>query len=543
MHEGGPAAPPDPYPATPRPLVVRKATPAEAAAASSPAHQAVVVAVGVAVGLAILLGGAQPGRSPLLQSIGPPLLALGAGFSVLVVRARRRAAAQAASEGALATDRPPLAIHLEPTWSGRASKVRNDLRVRLDGTDQPVGSVPMIIKADRFDPRGTLWMYGLPEAGAAVAVAPGDGRPPLLAAGPFEAPAAGARAEAHPCSDLVNTLLGWAGDHALVAPSAHDGDLVPVPSTPLPEDLAAVARPTLQRQDRFGSSSLWTLLLLVPFCLALRPNLLGSIAVTAAVWGGWRALVRWGVGWVLKPTVAVLEQQGHAPADARFVARALVSMRFGLALPPDPHAPAPVPSAIPQAEPAAAGWGYAPQPGPPTDPAVPAAGPVAAPTGGVPQRSIALAVGLVLVVLGALVYVSGSGSSDAKTVSVQATVLEAPTATGGVLLDVPQGGSAPGIDGMTVVQKQPWETHDLDPATVVVGGTVDVQVDQGCFCNPAIDDGAGGSGALLGLALVGLGVVLAVASRFLRPGANGSPVLPPRAATAAKARSGTGGDT
>jgi hypothetical protein len=531
MHHGGPAAH-DPYPATPKPFVARKATPDEAAAAkASPAMNVVILAIVVAVGLGAAVVGTQPGRSPFWQSVGPPLVVLATSASIVVVRTRRRAAARTASEAALSGGGPPIAIQLVPEWSGRPSRVRNALVVRPAGDDRPAGIVPMIIKADRFDPRGLLWLYGPPEAGAAVAIAAGDDRPPMLAAGPLRPADDDRMREVHPCSPLINELLGWTGDHVVSAVPGPHGQPVPAPAAPLPHDLAAVARPTLRRQAQVGSWAAMACFLLLPVCAALRPGLVVSIALTAAVWGGWHALIRWGAGWVLRPAVEVLERRGHDAADARFVARALVSMRFGLALPPDPvSAPGAGSAADP---PATAGWGYAAQPlgaapVPLASPGASATGPPDPTSGGegIPMRTIALAAGLVMVVLGAFVYVSRSPEAD--TVSVQATVLEAPTTTGGVLLDVPQGGTIPGIDEMTVVQPQPWETHDLDPAATPPGATVDVEVDRSCFCNPSIGEPDTGTGDLLALALVAFGIALAVCSRFLRPGANGSPLLPSR---------------
>ena len=140
---------------------------------------------------------------------------------------------------------------------------------------------------------------------------------------------------------------------------------------------------------------------------------------------------------------------------------------------------------------------------------------------------MSLLIGLALVVVGALVFATSSSPPERQTFTVQATVTEAPTAGGGVLLDVPMGMSQIGIDGGASVPPQPWETHDLDPAGVRVGDVVSVELDPNCYCDPRIlgsDDDSVPFVGLVGLALVALGIAVAVVGRSLpaRPAAGGA---------------------
>lgn len=373
MHHGGPAAPTDPFPATPRAATVRKATPDEAAAAAARPLPVVLLAVGLGIVVLVALVAFEPGTSPLWASVGPPSLVVAAAVAVSVVRNRRRAVAQAASERALAAGGPHQPVVLETQWHGRPSKVQNQVLVRCADTGTVAGRVRMVIKEDQFDPRGRLWLYGPAEAGAAVALVPGDERRPLLTSAPFETIEVMVPIDVHPCSGSINDLLGWAGDRAVV-PGGPDGTLRPVPSSPLPPDLAAVSERVLRRQARAATSILVSFWLLLWSCIALRPDLAVSIAMTAAVFGGGRLFVRFGLGWVHRPLVQALERQGYGGADARFVARALVGARFGLALPAVRGAVAAGAVVPPPAGdgPPPPGWGVAPDSAPaPPPPSAP----------------------------------------------------------------------------------------------------------------------------------------------------------------------------
>lgn len=166
------------------------------------------------------------------------------------------------------------------------------------------------------------------------------------------------------------------------------------------------------------------------------------------------------------------------------------------------------------------GWGYAPQAvgapttewgagpelpdrGPPVDPP---AEPVVLPR---PRRRlrfsflVCLAIGVLIAAIGGALVVWGEPSGASREVRVS----RSPTPSGGVELAIrdisPSGGF--------LATSTTWETHDLDPEGLEPGDVVTVQVDPACFCNPRIDHGHPWATGL-GLALTGLGVVVAIAA-------------------------------
>lgn len=471
-------------------------------------------AVSVLLGLlfAVPLIGALNGSSSIWLSIGPPLAALGVAMARIVVRSRKQQAALARARAALASSVTPVPVRLHVAWGGSPSKVRNRFLLHRSDTGQEVGPAPVTAPDGPFDPRGQLWAYGALEPGSSIALRGADDRAPLLSIAPIASAAANEPMAVHPSSDAINRLLGWDGD-----PS--------VPVAPLPAPLAAAAWETIHRQRR-ALAGLVALLALPAVCTVLQPGLVGAMVLTAAVWGGWFAFSRWGSAWVQQPLIGALEASGAPADDARFVATALTAVRFGLGLPPDPTAPADVrpqtlvASAPPGAAAPASGWGYAPQtaPAPPAAVKAPGAAPGFSDSSDLRSRStISLLVGLVLVVGGALVFASSAASSGPPPFEVQGTVTEAPTAGGGVRLDVPMGFSQIAFDGGAGVPPQSWETDDLDPADVRVGDVVPVELNRTCFCDPQIPSSGsdGGPKTALGLVLVGLGIVVAVAGRYL----------------------------
>jgi hypothetical protein len=464
------------HPATPRPGSIRP-TPLPKDQASLPVSlQLALLAAVCVMGLGLATVGLDPGRTPLLVSILPPSVALAAGSWAAASRGRKRNAGYDRSVRALSSSGPPLRVTLDPEWGGRAGRLEARLVVRRAEDGSALGRVDMVVKEDRFDPRGHFWAYGATTLGSSVAFVAEDERAPLIPCGPLAERITEHPPLVHHCSRAVNELIGWSGERGSppIAPT-------------LPPPLASAAWPTLRRVHLVGVSWLSSCLLLPAMCIAYRPNLVIASLVTVAVVGARRLLVRQAPGWVFRPAVGALEELGWSSADARFGANALVLVRFGLALP--------LAGAGEAVEPSPAGWGYAPQPAgaAPGTSTRPVPGPSAPPSTPAWRRTdspgpdglgrVLLAV--VLLAFGFLAVLT-SGPSDG--VQVTATVKESPTADGGVLLDVPLGSPALGGD-LTVVARQSWETNGLDPQEAQVGDAVEVEVDGGCFCNPRLPEG------------------------------------------------------
>ncbi len=512
MHPGGtpiPPAPPGHAPgATVPPPGPPPAPPSERPAGKIPP---LALLIGGMVGALLLvsLGLDEPG-APAWPSVAPPLAVLIVVGGLVLWRSRQQQAAVAASRAILADGGQPVPVRLRAQWGGSSTKVGNRLVLRRTDTGEDVGNAPVAAPDGVFDPAGPLWAHGPVRPGALVALTADDGRAPLLAFRPIQDLSALDPMAVHPSSDAINQLLGW---------DRPDG--VPAGDVSLPPDLAATAWPTLGRLQRGTAIGLLAVWFLPLVCLVLRPGFATAVALTVAVWAAMFAWRRWGTTWATRSTREVLRAHGWTAVDARYGARALAAVRFGPGLPPNPNArsaPA-APTAAP-APPAGSGWGYAPQAAPAREPASEGApspwwpnGPAAMPST-LSRATVGLLVGLALVVIGAMLFAASSRSPE--TVSVQALVIESPTASGGVLLSVPQG-SGMVVDGVTTVQGQPWETGDLDPATVEVGTPVTVQVEAGCFCNPSLDGGSGSGGdrRARGLGLVVAGVAVAIVGRFL----------------------------
>ena len=344
-------------------MAVRKAPPA----AGKQPNQVWPALAGAAIALGLfVLGQVTPTGPPLWQSVVPPLLLV--AVEVVVVRRRnvKTRREMDASEAVLNAGLTPLAVNLRPRWGGVPPKVVSRFAIHRSDDGQLLGYVTMVIEPKHFDPRDQLWLHGQPEEGAAVALQSGDERAPMLTARPFVTDATLEPIEVHPRSDTVNRLLGWEGPRPVPPVAATGRVVVAAEHRGLPEDLVGPARSARRRMAWSNSCALVGLVFLPVLAASLHLPLAASTALTLGYWGinvVWAK--RFARTWFARPVAMALRQtEGLSAEDARFVAEALLLVRFGL---PIDDAPGADPSAAPgSAGPATdgsipAGWGYPPQ--------------------------------------------------------------------------------------------------------------------------------------------------------------------------------------
>lgn len=463
--------------------------------------------IGVLLGVAVLALGVGSDGAAVWPSLGPPLAAMLAGLVPVMIHSRRQQAAIAASRDLLVDGRMTEPVTLSAEWGSKGTKVANRLRVRRADTGEEVGFASVAAPGGRFDPRGVLAAHGTLRGGEIVALDADDDRTPLVSTAPITAIADAVAFTPHPCSDAINGLLGW---------NARPGEVVS-----LPPELAEVAWTARDRQQRIGLLGIGAIVALPVVSLVLGLGLVAAVGLTVVVWGAWLGWLRWGWHATQQPVIRVLEEAGFTAADARFVSRALVATSLGLGAPPDPKAPAAAATPV-TPPPPVPGWGTAPQatagqPAPPMPAGAPLwpGGPEATRSQLSSVGTLTLIIGLGLVVAGALLY--ATASPPPETIDAQATVVEVPTASGGVLLDVPQGVV---VDGVIMRQVVSWDAP-LDPDGVRVGDEVTVHLDPACICNPSLDDGEDGSRTTFALVLVGIGLLVAIGGRFVPPAKQG----------------------
>lgn len=360
MTPGGPASS-DPYPATPRPFAVRKGDPS----APVPSRRAGPALVGTAFGvLLVVVARVVPSGPPLWQALLPPLVLLAVQLVLTRVRLASVRRAMDASEAALHAGATPLPVRLVPTWGGTWQKPANRFAVHGSADGRLLGYASMVIEPSRFDPRDQLWLHGRPEAGAPIAFQAHDDRPPMLTSRGFLPVGALEAMDAHPRSAVVNRLLGWEGARPVEPPVASGGIPLGDRDDGLPPALVEPATRAGRRLRRSALALVAAPVGLVPVAAALHLGLVASASASVATWAAAALWARRGaVAWVSRPVADALRRvEGLDADDARYVAAALATMRFGL--PPsavDGSTPDAAPPMCPP-DPLPAGWGRTPQP-------------------------------------------------------------------------------------------------------------------------------------------------------------------------------------